>query len=335
MSTPKLKRVAVAAPQSAKPSKRARPNNGLIRLLSWNIDSPNWFLPAKDVGTTSGPIDRFFSIKPSPPSSSSFQKGKARAKDLSDANAPNSPPSLRDILKSHGWPDIVFLQEVRSLHKDKETIRKLREAPNHGAERATTRNHSPSTSSDSEEDTLPTSADGPTYTAFFSLNRSKVGSGRFGVATYISSSFTEEYTVREVDWDHEGRLLLLNIQSLELVIVNVYALNSSEYAWKDPLTNQERGTRSQRKREFNRLLMLECQEIQKQGYRLVMVGDWNISLEARDCFPRLRTEEPHAQARKEFNEVFMPTLDVVDIFRAKHGDKRSYSVSRANFYRIY
>jgi exonuclease III len=57
----------------------------------------------------------------------------------------------------------------------------------------------------------------------------------------------------------------------------------------------------------------------------VLVGDFNISLTKLDCHPRLRTEEPHALARKEFNDVFIPTLKVVDIYRQLHGDEPAYS----------
>ena len=93
------------------------------------------------------------------------------------------------------------------------------------------------------------------------------------------------------------------------------------------MTGKAKGTRNERKRDFNRLLQTELQKMREQGLRLICIGDFNISLEKRDCYPRLRTEEPHAQARKEFNEHFIPPLDVVDVFREVHGDKRSYSVS--------
>ncbi|PSS05424.1 hypothetical protein PHLCEN_2v3913 [Hermanssonia centrifuga] len=108
-------------------------------------------------------------------------------------------------------------------------------------------------------------------------------------------------------------------------LVNVYALNGSEYMWKDPAGNGLPKTRNERKREFNRLLLKECQDMQSRGLRIVLIGDFNISLAKPDCFPRLRTEYPHALARKEFNEKFMPGANVVDIFRHLHGDKRSFS----------
>ena len=39
----------------------------------------------------------------------------------------------------------------------------------------------------------------------------------------------------------------------------------------------------------------------------------------------MRTEEPHALARKEFNESFIPNTGVVDIFRKLHPNQKSYS----------
>ena len=203
------------------------------------------------------------------------------------------------------------------MSSDKGAIRLLREAANTSA---TIDTHS--LDSKLNED------NGPEYSAHFSLCQSGKGSKRFGVATYVSSDFKHAYTAREVTWDHEGRVLILTIPSLNLAIFNIYALNGSEYAWKDPKTGQHRGSRNERKREFNRLLMKETQFFQEdKGYKVIMIGDWNISRDTRDCYPRLRIEEPHAKARKEFNEIFIPTLGLLDIFREMHGSKRSYSVS--------
>jgi len=235
---------------------------------------------------------------------------------------------------------MVCLQEVRALTKDAEGVRALKCAGGSPRQRQTEELELSTSDSDSDADEIAAANKGhllanalatrpPTYAAHLSLCQSKFGGKRFGVATYLSSHFANEhaYTAREVDWDSEGRVVVITVPNLRLCVINVYALNGSEYDWKDPLTNRVKGTRNERKREFNRLLMKECHSLQSghQRYRLIVIGDFNISREARDCFPRLRTEHPHALARKEFNEIFMPTLGVVDIFRELHGDKRSYS----------
>ena len=134
---------------------------------------------------------------------------------------------------------------------------------------------------------------------------------------------------REVAWDGEGRVVVLEVPRLALGVVNVYALNGTEYAYRDPRTGALSGTRNERKRVFNRLLMREVAQMQGKGMRVVAIGDWNITRTHADCFPRLRTEEPHATARREFNDVFMPTLDLVDVFRELHPEKKAYSVRRA------
>ncbi|KAI0921140.1 hypothetical protein AcW1_004784 [Taiwanofungus camphoratus] len=84
-------------------------------------------------------------------------------------------------------------------------------------------------------------------------------------------------------------------------------------------------TRNEREREFNRLLLQECQVIQARGLQLVLIGDFNISLMKRDCVPRLRTEYPHSLARKEFTEEFIPRLHLVDAYRQVHGDRLASS----------
>lgn len=207
---------------------------------------------------------------------------------------------------------------MKCLAKDREGIKALRIS-------ATPLEQRSDSSSEEEEETVKKESQ-VTYTAHFSLCKSNFGAKRFGVGTYVSSRFPYQYSTREVDWDAEGRVLIMTIPALKLAIVNIYALNGSEFPWKDPLTGQTKGTRNERKREFNRLLQSELQKMQDLGLQLILIGDWNISREKRDCFPRLRIEEPHSKARKEFNETFMPQLAVVDVFREIHGDKRSYSV---------
>lgn len=208
---------------------------------------------------------------------------------------------LRELLARHDFPDFLCLQEVRARHNDTDWIAALRAAVNgHGRD------------------------SGPQYTVYTSLNRATRGQRHFGTVTFAKSP-DDIAVAREVDWDVEGRVVILEMKS-GWALVNVYALNGSEYAWKDPTgRNIVPKTRNERKREFNRLLMKECQDMQARGLRLILIGDFNISLTKQDCVPRLRTEYPHSLARKEFNEKFILGLNVVDIFREVHGDKKGFS----------
>lgn len=288
-----------------------------LSLISWNVDNPGPYL-RKGASSSSANTIRAYLQK-----TSNGRKGSSRA-NLADRNT-SQPTCLYDIFRLHKFPTVCCLQEVKCAAGDREGIRALRQSAmpaNVGRDR----------DSSSEEEAEATSVtkkqpSSPSYTAHFSLCQSTSGPKKFGVATYIRSDFPYQYSMREVDWDAEGRVLIMTIPKLMVCVVNVYALNGSDYTWKDPKTGQIKGTRNERKREFNRLLRTELEKLKNGGMELILVGDWNISLEARDCFPRLRTETPHAQARKEFNEVFIPKLGVVDVFRRIHGDKRSYSVS--------
>ncbi|OJT03782.1 hypothetical protein TRAPUB_5604 [Trametes pubescens] len=225
---------------------------------------------------------------------------QARSATGAGVVAGSHPGQLRELLRRHDFPDFACLQEVRARHTDKQWIPALRLAANYGA-----------------HDT------GPKYTLFHSLNRAPRGQRHFGVATYAREPHTV-VAAREVEWDAEGRVLILELQA-GWALVNVYALNGSEYMWRDPLGHAAPKTRNERKREFNRLLLEECVALQRRGLRLVLIGDFNISLTKRDCFPRLRTEYPHGLARAEFREQFIPGLDVVDVFRELHPQTRAYS----------
>lgn len=209
------------------------------------------------------------------------------------------PNVLRQLITRHNFPDFVCLQEVRGRHGDSQWIAALAAAAN--------------------------GSEGPKYTAYTSLNRATRGQRHFGVVTYAKNP-SQIAVAREVEWDVEGRVMILEMHS-GWALVNVYALNGSEYAWVDQRTPQKATskTRNQRKREFNKLLLEEVKKMRARGLRVILIGDFNISLTKRDCIPRLRTEYPHALARKEFNEQFIPQAAVVDIFRERHGDKNEFS----------
>ncbi|TFK89818.1 hypothetical protein K466DRAFT_544538 [Polyporus arcularius HHB13444] len=217
----------------------------------------------------------------------------------------SSPGLLRDLIRRHDFPDFVCLQEVRARHTDKEWISAFRLAANFGAHEGTG------------------VAVEPRYTMYHSLNRATRGQRHFGVATFVREP-SAVAAAREVDWDAEGRVHILEMKA-GWALLNIYALNGSEFMWRDPLGQAEPKTRNERKREFNRLLMEECIALQKRGLRVVLIGDFNISLTDMDCHPRLRTEYPHGFARLEFIEQFFPGVGVLDIFRELHPDVKAYS----------
>jgi exodeoxyribonuclease-3 len=105
----------------------------------------------------------------------------------------------------------------------------------------------------------------------------------------------------------------------------VYAVNGTGKPYYDHDLGRVEGDRHAFKQRFMLRLLQECLALQSQGLALVLIGDWNISRTKLDTVPRLRSEEPHAGARKLFNEHFIPALGVVDVFRELHPDERSFT----------
>src|SRR5438552_14533159 len=146
----------------------------------------------------------------------------------------------------------------------------------------------------------------------------------YGVATFVRESLGP-FTHAEPEWDREGRALFTTFPERKIALVNVYAVNGTDKPYFDHELGRIRATRHEYKRRFNRKLMADCALMKEKGFELVLVGDWNISRTKLDVTPRLRTEAPHAKARKQFNETFMPALDVVDAFRELHPDAKKYT----------
>jgi exodeoxyribonuclease III len=148
----------------------------------------------------------------------------------------------------------------------------------------------------------------PGFTCFSNTYR---GRKMYGVATYVRTALATEGA--RLPWDHEGRVIITPLPGFTLV--NVYAVNGTDRP-------HEGGTRHDFKRQFNQRLTADLRALRTP---LVLIGDWNISREKIDTHPRLRTEEPHALARKQFNELLIPTLEVVDVFRHLHPEARKYT----------
>jgi exodeoxyribonuclease III len=209
-------------------------------------------------------------------------------------NLARALPSLPEIHHALGTPDVLCLQETRVRAIDHELIRAMTTAlPGFDCHYATSND--------------------PRNVTFR-------GGRMYGVTTYIRGA--EPSTL---PWDREGRVVVSELP--DLVIVNVYAVNGTTKPYFDQDLDRFDGDRNDFKRRFNMRLMEELKRFAKP---LIAIGDWNISRAKIDIHPRLRTEEPHATARKQFNEVFILTLGLVDVFRHLHPDAKKYTWFRRN-----
>lgn len=198
---------------------------------------------------------------------------------------------LPGVLAELGAPDVLCLQEVRVRDADHEARQAL--------ERAL-----------------------PGYVCGMSLNRdmqnARFRGGRsYGVATFVKEELAPSFRV--LPWDREGRIVVATLA--DVVVVNLYAVNGTSKPYLDPASGEVHGTRFDFKRAFQRLL---AREIAPYAERVVAIGDWNVSQARIDIHPRLRTEEPHAVARRELAEI-VSELDLVDVFRARNPDARAYT----------
>ena len=167
------------------------------------------------------------------------------------------------------------------------------------------------------------------YDAHFSLPRDKhnatgFGGKVYGVCTLLRRD-VPNVRVKDVSWDLEGRVLLAEISQYGLVIVNVYAVNGTMNDYRDPNTGKVIGDRHGRKKVFHSLLRDEAKQYEKQGWRVVIAGDINISRSSMDSFPQLRLAKEHVENRADFEEKFIRDLKMIDTFRMIKGEERKYS----------
>ncbi len=207
------------------------------------------------------------------------------------------PGSLAEIVDAWGTPDVVCLQEIRLRPEDRALVA--------AAQRAL-----------------------PGYECGLQLNRDARnvtfrGGRMYGVATFVKRALGPVLH-HSAPWDREGRVLASSFGST--IIVNVYAVNGTDKPYFDHDAGAVIGTRHDWKRRMLERLADFVRSLLEEGCRdVVLVGDWNISRSAQDTHPRLRTEEPHATARAAFNDAFLPSLDVVDVFRELHPTARRYT----------
>jgi exodeoxyribonuclease-3 len=196
-----------------------------------------------------------------------------------------------------GEPDAFCLQEVRIRNSDADSINAM-------------------------ERLLPG------FHCFHSLNRdlrnaSFRGGRAYGVATYVRADIRACQVA--ISWDLEGRICAQLLPSRRMALVNVYAVNGTSRLYWNHESGGLDGDRHVFKQAFIAGLARELAGARFKGMTLVLVGDWNVSRAPIDVTPRLRTEEPHATARRRFNDEFMTSLDLVDVFRERNPNARAYT----------
>jgi exonuclease III len=268
-------------------------NNTVIRIFSWNVNGITPFLQTS--------LTSFFS-----------------SPDKRNDTSNDTSTSLREFLNRHGWPQVLCLQEIKIGRGDGQTLASLKKAVNAGKK-------------DNE----------PAYEVFTTLPQDKFnargigGKGRvYGVASIIRSDFREKYVaqVRAVDWDSEGRFSIITVRDptsqQKLSIWNVYAVNGTNNAYRDPRTGEVTGTRHDRKLAVHRLMMEECLKLESDGWDVLIIGDLNVAPARIDGFPNLRTfPEQHVINRADFNKRFLDELNErglggVDVWRALRGNEK-------------
>jgi len=186
----------------------------------------------------------------------------------------------------------------------------------------------------------------PCYTAHFSLPKDKYnargfGGKVYGVCTLIRDDLLSreqsavDELIREVPWDLEGRVLVLEIPGRKLAAFNVYAVNGTDNPYRDIQTGHIVGTRHDRKRALHSELKAECEGYEQKGWSVVIAGDLNIARSPLDGFPGRRMGHEHVKNRIDFEEKFIHGkghggLGMIDSFRALHNGEKKYSYRGRN-----
>lgn len=265
-------------------------------MYSWNVNGITPFIQQ--------PITSFFS----------------KSDDVLPAAGP-SKASLRDFLKRHEWPTMLFLQEVKINPDDASTMRCV--------ERAI-------------QPAKSETGDSPEYIARFCLPSDKHNARGFGRKVYgVCSIIRQDYysrfveSVREVDWDVEGRFLVIETRAIDkvpkLAIFNVYAVNGTDHPYRDPSTGNVVGTRHDRKLQVHRLLQAECRRLQAEGFGIIVAGDLNIARSRIDAHPNLRTYPPqHCLNRADFEMRFFSKSSDSDQIANDPGTSKDSAIDRSD-----
>jgi exonuclease III len=334
ISPPPTKRQRLSAPSSLAPSIPSRhitPLSGdLLRVFSWNVNGIAPFLQPS--------ITSFFPKSPgggkaNPGASINLSARKSEDQKRPSSNVhssrlrnttpepvvANETPSLAACLKRWKYPSLVCLQEVKISPSDTKTQQAVRQAVKTCIPKA--------------------NADKPDtgYTAHFNLPQDKFnaqgfGGKVYGVCTLVRNDLLGNQDVHShvkmVNWDLEGRVLLLELPDKNVVVFNVYAVNGTDNPYRDPHTGRVIGTRHDRKREFHTELARECKQYEERGWIVVVAGDLNIARRPIDGFPGIRLGQAHVKNRADFERKIMSKnegLGMLDSFRLLHGEERKYS----------
>ncbi|KAK8038456.1 DNase I-like protein [Apiospora rasikravindrae] len=240
-------------------------------------------------------------------------------------------PSLRQALKRYGWPQVLFLQEIKIKPGDARTQNAVKVAVNdaqrQGSNSVTPRLEAVAKAAGPSRASILADG-GPEYDVFFNLpadphNAKGFGGTVYGVAAIIRLDFVDSYVkeVRDVTWDREGRVQVITTRDLsfplgddqpsgssskvKLAIFNIYAVNGTTNDYRSTYTGAPAGTRHDRKLAFHADLLREARAFESQGYAVVIAGDLNVAPDERDGHPNLRTfPAQHVQNRADFNQEF-------------------------------
>ncbi|MCJ1238218.1 hypothetical protein MMC14_006207 [Varicellaria rhodocarpa] len=281
-----------------------------LRILSWNVNGISTFLQPH--------ITTFFSA-------SSSKARQTPSPSLSPSSSPSqtpSAPSLRACLERWRYPQIVCLQEVKIARKDTKTQMSVGNAVKGQA-------------------TIGGQEKEWGYTAHFSLPRDRYnaqgfGGKVYGVCTLLRNDLiSEEHLdvdsdIKEIDWDLEGRVLLVSCPRRKLTVFNVYAVNGTSNPYRSPAAGIVMGTRHDRKRAFHTSLAEECRRYQDNGWSVVIAADLNIARSDLDGWPGRRMAEEHVASRKDFEQKFFEDLRMKDSYRNLWGEERRFSYRGRN-----
>jgi len=154
----------------------------------------------------------------------------------------------------------------------------------------------------------------------------------YGVAVLVRRDVVraEAVSVREVEWDLEGRVLVVELARSKVCVMGVYAVNGTANAYRDPGSGVVVGTRHERKRAFQRLLRGKVEGCEGRGWGVVVAGDMNVARAEVDAWPVLRMQKEHVESRRGLEECFMREreeggLGMVDSFWAVRGGERKFT----------
>ncbi|KAG9381256.1 DNase I protein [Pyrenophora tritici-repentis] len=163
---------------------------------------------------------------------------------------------------------------------------------------------------------------------------------RHGVVTVLRDDLSDFYNVavRTVDWDKEGRVAMVRLQSktdpkAKVVIYNILSVAGSGLPYRDPESGVKRDTKHDRKHEFQNLLMRECKRHEAERWNVLLAGNMHVVLDELDTKTRSGGMPfEHIVASKKFNKKMLTGGDEkhggfkgVDIWRKMNERQKQYT----------